>query len=102
MEMEETGRSGPERPRSPPRRQRACLHCCAAKARCNFKDENIGKFCDRYNTPLVLHINDAHRAHIRRQLTDAVDWALNALPRRQKVSGDQDGSLEEQPALPPL
>ncbi|KUI59059.1 hypothetical protein VP1G_06304 [Cytospora mali] len=45
MEMEATV---PEkRPRSPPRRQRACFNCSTAKARCNFKDENIGKYCDR-------------------------------------------------------
>ncbi|KUI72520.1 hypothetical protein VM1G_08403 [Cytospora mali] len=36
-----------KRPRSPPRRQRACFNCSTAKARCNFKDENIGKYCDR-------------------------------------------------------
>ncbi|KAK3946003.1 hypothetical protein QBC46DRAFT_349276 [Diplogelasinospora grovesii] len=36
-----------ERPPSPPRRQRACLPCSKQKARCNFKEEKIGKYCDR-------------------------------------------------------
>ena len=40
-----------DRPPSPLRRQRACWNCSKAKARCNFQEENIGKYCDRYCYP---------------------------------------------------
>ncbi|KAI1495159.1 hypothetical protein F5X96DRAFT_675992 [Biscogniauxia mediterranea] len=37
----------PDRPRSPPRRQRACLPCTKAKARCNFEGNKLENGCDR-------------------------------------------------------
>ncbi|KAI1641278.1 hypothetical protein F4809DRAFT_585660 [Biscogniauxia mediterranea] len=36
-----------DRPRSPPRRQRACLPCTKAKARCNFEGNKLENGCDR-------------------------------------------------------
>ncbi|KAI0438123.1 hypothetical protein F4803DRAFT_536016 [Xylaria telfairii] len=35
------------RPKSPPRRQRACLPCTRAKARCHYEDNEIGDGCNR-------------------------------------------------------
>jgi hypothetical protein len=37
-----------DRPLSPLRRQRACLPCSRAKARCNFSEKDIANGCDRY------------------------------------------------------
>ncbi|KAI0878126.1 hypothetical protein GGS24DRAFT_444532 [Hypoxylon argillaceum] len=35
------------RPQSPPRRQRACLPCTKAKARCHYENNEIGEGCNR-------------------------------------------------------
>ncbi|KAI0474450.1 hypothetical protein F4859DRAFT_483242 [Xylaria cf. heliscus] len=35
------------RPQSPPRRQRACLPCTKAKARCHYEDNEVGDGCNR-------------------------------------------------------
>ncbi|KAI0143104.1 hypothetical protein GGR57DRAFT_369355 [Xylariaceae sp. FL1272] len=42
------------RPQSPPRRQRACLACTKAKARCHYKNNELGDGCNRCQRMRIL------------------------------------------------
>lgn len=44
-----------ERPRSPPRRQRACLPCMKSKARCKFESNSVDNGCERYGNFILLN-----------------------------------------------
>ncbi|KAI0016186.1 hypothetical protein F4780DRAFT_798565 [Xylariomycetidae sp. FL0641] len=53
------------RSESPPRRQRACLPCKAAKARCNFTDERMTNECERCRK-LEIHCEPQTTPSLRR------------------------------------
>ncbi|KAI1501431.1 hypothetical protein F5X99DRAFT_382449 [Biscogniauxia marginata] len=76
------------RSRSPPRRQRACLPCTKAKARCNFKDNKLENGCDRCRRMQISCAPQMKRSLRRpRQVKSSQDSYNTASPVGQAAGG---------------
>ncbi|KAI1420535.1 hypothetical protein F5Y12DRAFT_772432 [Xylaria sp. FL1777] len=93
------------RSRSPPRRQRACLTCKKAKARCDYENNEIGNGCNRCQR-LEIACNPPTTKSLRRprqvKAKDKLEHArVSTTPAKVPVADTRDTGVDFMPP-PPL
>ncbi|KAI3334141.1 hypothetical protein F4824DRAFT_468857 [Ustulina deusta] len=97
------------RPQSPPRRQRACLPCTKAKARCHYENNEIGDGCDRCRrlgspcSPQTTKSLRRPRQVKAKDRSESVDVSTASAQGRREIptadSGDTVANLGPPPSL---
>ncbi|KAI0965485.1 hypothetical protein F4678DRAFT_452728 [Xylaria arbuscula] len=97
------------RPQSPPRRQRACLPCTKAKARCHYENNEIGDGCNRCQRLQIAcapQVTKSLRKPRQVKVKDKIEYVnVSTTPARGRpdiqVAAAEDAGVDSIPPPPP-